>query len=80
MKSKHRRKHRIQDLDFLNDDGVVACNPPHREAAHRAQVEGIATQNQEAVTYKKCWAVIRNTGKLRPSKHSAAKIKQDTVC
>ena len=70
----------MQDLHFLNDDGMVACNPRDREAAHRAQVEGIATENQEAVTCKKCWAVIRNTGKLRLSKTSAVKIKEETVC
>ena len=63
---KHRR-HRKQDLHFLNDDGMVACNPRDREAAHRAEVEGIATQNPNVVTCKKCWAEIRKTGKLRPS-------------
>jgi len=53
---------------------MVACNPRDREAAHRAGVEGIATGNPQAVTCKKCRAVIRNTGKLRPSRTSAVKI------
>jgi hypothetical protein len=79
MKSRHTRKPRIQDLHFLNDDGMVACNPRDREAAHHAQVEGIATENPHAVTCKKCWTVMRCTGKLRPSRNSAVKIKQETV-
>ncbi len=41
MPSRFRRRHR--DLHFLNADGMVACNPRDREAAHRAQVGGIAT-------------------------------------
>jgi hypothetical protein len=68
MKSRHRKKRKKQDLHFLNDDGMVACNPRDREAAHRAEVQGIATENPQVVTCKKCWAIIRNTGKLRSSK------------
>jgi len=67
-------------MHFLNDDGMVACNPRDREAAHRAQVESIATENRQAVTCKKCWTVIRSKGKSRPSKNSAVEIKQETVC
>ncbi len=69
MKSRSQKRSRKQDLHFLNNDGMVACNPRDREAAHRVEVEGIATENPEAVTCKKCWAVIRKTGKLRPSKN-----------
>jgi hypothetical protein len=58
---------------------MVACNPRDREAAHRAQVEGVATENPQAVTCRKCWVVIRNKGKLRFSRNSAAKIKQETI-
>ena len=65
----HRRKRRKQDLHFLNEDGMVACNPRDREAAHRAEVEGIATGNPQAVTCKKCWVVIRSTEKLKRSKN-----------
>ncbi len=68
MKSRHTRKPRIQDLHFLNDDGMVACNPRDREAAHRAQVEGIATENPQAVTCKQCRTVMRGKRKLRPPK------------
>ncbi len=76
MQSRNRRKPRKQDLHFLNDEGMVACNPSDREAAHRAQVEGIATDNPQAVTCKKCWAAIRTMGKLRPSqtRHSTGSL------
>ena len=47
---------------------MVACNPRDREAAHRAEMEGIAIENPNVVTCKKCWDVIIKTGKLRPSK------------
>jgi hypothetical protein len=33
-----------QDLHGLDEDGMLVCNPRDREAAHRAQVEGIATE------------------------------------
>jgi len=45
---------RKRDLHFINKDGMVACNPRDREAAHRAEVEGIATGDAGAVTCKKC--------------------------
>jgi hypothetical protein len=31
-------------------------------------MEGIATEDPKSVTCKKCWAVIRLTGKMRPAK------------
>lgn len=43
-----------RDLHALNEDGMVACNPRDREAAHRAEVEGIATERLDAVTCPKC--------------------------
>ena len=33
---------------------MVTCNPRDREAAHRAQDEGIATEDWAAVTCRKC--------------------------
>ena len=41
MRSKFTRLHHA--LHFLNENGMVACNPRDREAAHRAVAEGIAT-------------------------------------
>lgn len=43
-----------RDVHALNDDGMVACNPRDREAAHRAEVEGIATTDRSKVTCEKC--------------------------
>ena len=54
MTKPGRQKDDRRDLHFLTKDGMVACNPRDREAAHRAQVEGIATENFSAVTCKKC--------------------------
>lgn len=54
MKTRSHRERRKRDLHWLNGDGRVACNPRDREAAHRAEVEGIATENHRAVTCKKC--------------------------
>ncbi len=49
-----RDKRAKRDLHALNEDGMVACNSRDREAAHRAEVEGIATEDTRAVTCKKC--------------------------
>ena len=54
-----RSKRRRRDLHFLTEDGMVACNPRDREAAHRAEHEGIATEDPAAVTCKKCRAAMR---------------------
>lgn len=43
-----------RDLHALDADGWVLCNPRDREAAHRAEVEGIATDDVAAVTCRKC--------------------------
>jgi hypothetical protein len=59
-----------QDLHLLTEDGMVACNPRDREAAHRAEMEGIATQNRQAVTCRKCRAAMRKTGRRRQSRVS----------
>jgi hypothetical protein len=67
MKALSRQKRHNRDLHFLNEDAMVACNPCDREAAHRAEVEGIATESPQAVTCKKCWAVIRKTERRRRS-------------
>lgn len=67
MTTQIHRKRQHQDLHFLNEDGMVACNPRDREAAHRAEVEGIATEDSQAVTCKKCLDIIR---KLKREKKS----------
>jgi hypothetical protein len=47
-------KRQKRDRHALNQDGMVLCNPRDREAAHRAEMEGIATENHTAVTCSKC--------------------------
>ena len=49
-----RDKRTRRDLHGLDENGRVACNPRDREAAHRAQAEGIATGDFTAVTCRKC--------------------------
>jgi hypothetical protein len=49
---KDRRPKR--DRHAHTEDGMVLCNPRDREAAHRAQMEGIATDDRAAVTCPKC--------------------------
>ncbi len=38
---------------------MVACNPRDREAAHRVEMEGIATDDAAAVTCRKCLLALR---------------------
>jgi hypothetical protein len=48
-----------RDLHAFDEHGMVLCNPRDREAAHRAEVEGIATLNREEVTCKKCLSLMK---------------------
>lgn len=52
-----------RDLHALDEDGMVLCNPRDREAAHRAEMEGIATEDREAVTCRKCLALLYQTAR-----------------
>jgi hypothetical protein len=54
-----RVERRRQTLHFLDENGMVACNPRDREAAHRAAMEGIATEHRQAVTCRKCRVAMR---------------------
>ena len=54
--SKSKRPNR--DLHALNEDGMVLCNPRDKEAAHRAEMEAIATEDRAAVTCRKCLALL----------------------
>jgi hypothetical protein len=58
---KDKRSER--DLHALDEHGMVMCNPRDKEAAHRAQMEGIATDETEAVTCKKCVALLHKRSK-----------------
>lgn len=58
MKGDRRTK---RDLHALDRNGMVLCNPRDREAAHRAQVEGIATEEINKVTCKKCLRLLSSS-------------------
>ncbi|MBN1538437.1 MAG: hypothetical protein JW908_17005 [Anaerolineales bacterium] len=58
MNHENNRKTRKRQVHFINEDGMVACNPGDIEAANRAQDEGIATTNVSEVTCKKCIAIL----------------------
>ena len=60
-----------RDLHALDENGMVMCNPRDKEAAHRAQVEGIATDDHSKVTCKKCLTLVYKLNKdLREEKRS----------
>jgi hypothetical protein len=60
-----RDKRQKRDLHALNNDGMVLCNPRDKEAAHRAEVEGIATDDRSAVTCRKCLSLLYRREKAR---------------
>ena len=53
-----RDKRQKRDRHALDEDGMVLCNPRDKEAAHRAEMEGIATQDRAAVTCRKCLRLL----------------------
>ena len=53
-----RDKRPKRDLHALDENGMVMCNPRDKEAAHRAEAEGIATTYRPAVTCRKCIALM----------------------
>ena len=54
-----------RDRHALNADGMVLCNPRDREAAHRAEMEGIATDDHAAVTCRKCLSLLHERDSAR---------------
>ena len=54
-----------RDRHALNAEGMVLCNPRDREAAHRAEMEGIATDDRAAVTCQKCLALLYQLDRAR---------------
>ncbi len=64
-RSRMRRDPRERrDRHELDDSGMVLCNPRDREAAHRADVEAIATTRLRDVTCRKCLEILRRTNSL----------------
>jgi hypothetical protein len=60
-----RDKRQKRDLHALTEDGMVLCNPRDKEAAHRAEMEGIATEDRAAVTCQKCLSLLYERDKAR---------------
>ena len=56
------KPHEKREIHFLDAEGRVACNPRDREAAHRAEMEGIASSDPQAVTCPKCRVVMKRLG------------------
>lgn len=63
MLPRDRRQKR--DLHALDSDGMLVCNPRDREAAHRAEMEGIATADRAAVTCRKCLSLLHQHDRVR---------------
>jgi hypothetical protein len=51
-------KRQKRDLHALDENGMVLCNSRDKEAAHRAEVEGIATEDWAAITCRKCLELV----------------------
>jgi hypothetical protein len=54
-----------RDRHALNAEGMVLCNPRDREAAHRAQMEGIATDDRSRVPCRKCRRLLHVLNRAR---------------
>ena len=65
----HNKRTR-RELHALNLDGMLLCNPRDKEAAHRAQVEGISTDDAAAVTCRKCLSLLYKLNKARRERHT----------
>jgi len=59
-----RDKRQKRDLHALNSEGMVVCNPRDKEAAHRAEVEGIATNDRASVTCRKCLSLLHKRDRV----------------
>jgi hypothetical protein len=60
-----RDTRRKRELHALDEEGTVLCNPRDKEAAHRAEMEGIATDNLAAVTCRRCVSLLHKRHKPR---------------
>jgi len=56
-------KRQKRDLHALDAEGMVLCNPRDKEAAHRAEMEGIATVDRDAVTCRRRLSLMLKSGK-----------------
>jgi hypothetical protein len=54
-----RERRARRDVHWLDDDGMVACNPRDPEAAHRAEVADLRVGAGDAVTCAACITRMR---------------------
>lgn len=66
--SSRRPRAAAGQLHWLDAEGRVACNPRDREAAHRAEMQRIATEDPAGVTCRKCLEVIRRNEDATPGR------------
>jgi len=67
-----RDKRQKRDLHALDGEGMVMCNSRDKEAALRAQTEGIATENWNAVTCRKCLSLLYKQNKRLKGRKEAS--------
>ena len=60
-----RARRQIRDLHALDSEGMVLCNPRDQEAAHRAEMHGIATNDRAAVTCLECLSLLYKIDKAQ---------------
>lgn len=60
-----RDKRPTRNVHALDENGMVACNPRDKEAAHRAAHDDIATADRAAVTCRKCLALLYDIDRER---------------
>ena len=66
MRADRRTK---RDKHALDENGMVLCNRRDKEASHRAQVQGIATDDVGAVTCRTCRRLVYKREKVRREAH-----------
>jgi hypothetical protein len=73
-----RDRRQKRELHALDADGMVLCNPRDKEAAHRAQMEGIATDERAKVTCRKCISLLHERDRARKEGDSRRGAAHDT--
>jgi len=63
MLSRQNKRPGKKSMHYIAEDGMLICNPRDKEAAHRAEVEAIATENKKLVTCKKCLTLLGRRSK-----------------
>jgi hypothetical protein len=62
-KKMAKDKRQKRDRHAFDENGMVLCNPRDKEAAHRAEMEGIATDDHADVTCRNCLILLYKRNK-----------------